>query len=97
MGLATFCTYKNIVSSMQTKPREDKTVEGDCPLDLNPKPPYPRGSESEDTDEDTSEIQASADEDEEEPGDEGTERRSRRHRYSLCFPEDEGASYGWWP
>ena len=36
---------------------EDDKVEGDCPLDLNSNPPYPRRSESEDTDEDTDEDQ----------------------------------------
>ena len=32
---------KNVASSMQTYPKEDETVEGDCPLDLNPTPSYP--------------------------------------------------------
>ena len=32
---------KNIASSMQTYAKEDETVEGDRPLDLNPKPHYP--------------------------------------------------------
>ena len=32
---------KNVASSMQTYPKEDETVEGDYPLDLNPTPSYP--------------------------------------------------------
>ena len=32
---------KTIASPMQTNAKEDKTVEGDRPLDLNPKPHYP--------------------------------------------------------
>ena len=32
---------KTIASLMQTNPKEDETVEGDRPLDLNPKPHYP--------------------------------------------------------
>ena len=35
---------KNIASSMQTYAKEDETVEGDRPLDLNPKAHYPEES-----------------------------------------------------
>ena len=35
---------KNTTSSVQTYAKEDETVEGDCPLDLNPKPHYPEES-----------------------------------------------------
>ena len=48
---------KKMASSRQTAAVEDKTVDKDCPLDLNPNPSYPRASvgsvESDSSEEDT--------------------------------------------